>query len=503
MKTDLYVRWLLVVMILGISFGGLVYGYQLTFFILTGQVERIFGMLFIILLSVNTAFNLAGCYYYLKSYGLEGYERRELREFPPVAVVVPCRNEDPGMVDRNIASHKTLDYPKLAFYFLDNSTKPDYSRKYKDLCRKHGFQYRYVENPAKLKSYVMNKFFEDCREEYVLIFDSDERLFDSQLARDCMAELLVDGRLGFAQSSKRFAPGSVFANAVDVYYQFFYKFMQPVRSLTRSPMFCGSCGIVRKTAVTGIGGFPDSPTEDLAFAFKADLAGRGGAFISKCYAYGEPVDKFSTFLNQQWRYTIGNTWIVGEFFRNFSQMDMKKRFHYMSQTFGYVYLSYLFIFYALLTMLFVFYDVSTRSIYSNVILPEQAKTLAITYMIAIVMLTVIGARLYFGSFRLGLLAFFLNFGAAIIRARATIAALLGKRPKFVMSRQEDGRIGIIDALRHTIVETTFASVLLIFGLLSYMRSDPVSAFWLIWYSWLFFCAPLFIYSTDVGRVAPA
>mgnify|MGYP005849512087 CR=1 FL=1 len=484
--------------IMAVSIGGIIYSIYLLVFITTSLVERLLALAFLILVIVNSIFNAVGCYYYIRSYGLDRFEPKPLRGYPKVAILVPCRNEDPEMVKRNLRSLTAMDYPKDRFsiHLIDNSTTP--IREVEEECRKLGITYCFMENPKKLKSYVLNEYLKRVDEEYVAIFDADERLTDPSFLKESLAQLQANPEAGFVQTVKEFGPGSFFANAVNVYYLFFYKFMQPVRHFSRSTMFCGSCGIVRKSIVQKVGGFPHSPTEDLAFAFKADLAGNGGVFSFKRYAYGEPIENFTTFLSQQWRYTIGNIWMAYEYLANLTRLTPEKHLHYISQVCGYLYLSVLFIFYSLLALAFVAYDINIRSLNSHVLIPEHLKLVAVSYIIAIVLLVVVGGRLYFGSFRSGLLAFFLNFASAILRAKAIAVGFLRLPTRFVMTRQETRRTSLLDAVRLTLVETVFSVVLLVFAAISFLRSDVISAFWLFWYSWLFFCAFLFTYGTDVA-----
>jgi len=499
MDKDLAVRWALVFAIMAVSVGGIAYGAYLLVFITNSLVEKALAVLFLLLVSTNAVFNATGCYYYIRSYGRDRFVPRKLEGHPKVAVLVPCRNEDPEMVKRNLRSLTTIDYPKdnFSIHFLDNSSTP--MKSVETECGKLGITYVFMENPPKFKAYVLNEYLKRIEEEYIAIFDADEYLTDPAFLTESLAQLQADPEAGFVQTVKEFEPGSFFANAVNVYYLFFYKFMQPVRHLVRSPMFCGSCGIVRKSVVQKVGGFPFSPTEDLWFALKADLAGNGGVFAYKRYAYGAPIESFAEFLSQQWRYTIGNIWTFGEYFENLGKLTPEKHLHYISQVCGYLYLSVLFIFYALLSMAFVLYDMSERSMNGSLFMPLHLKLAAVSYIIAIVLLVVIGGRLYFGSFKLGLLAFFLNFASAFVRARAIVVGFLRIPVKFIITRQTGERLTVFGAVKRTWLETSFSLACFAFAALSFLRSDVVSAFWLFWYAWLFMCAFIFTLITDVKK----
>ncbi len=492
-------KHLLVATIVLTSIGGVLYGAYLLKDVLGTPVDKAIGTVFLFLLTVNAVFNISGCYYYLKSFGaIRGYKKPELKSTPPVAVVLPFRNEAPGIVERTLASLKNLEYPgKISYYVIDNSSKPD--AKVREFCKREKMIYKYLENPAKLKSYALNAALPEIKEEFLAIFDADDVLTDPNLLLDVMGHFDEDETLASVQTHKEYAPGGLFANTVNSYYSFFYKFIQPVRNLHKSGMFCGSVGVVRKSVVQKIDGFPASPTEDTAFSFYADLIGHGGIFVPKRYAYGEPIESFSTFVAQQWRYTVGNSWLIRTYLKNLFRIPLKKQLHYSTQVFSFMYLSYLFILYAVITLFFVITNLSVIVFYQSLVIPEMARFVALSYLIAVVGMTVVGAQLYFGSYKVGLMVLFINFSVAIKRAKAVIAAVFNLPTKFVMTRQHAHTLTHMEALKLTYIETTFAAILLFFSVLSFLSLDMIGGFWLFWYGWLFSSSIIFAYSTDVNR----
>ncbi|MEM4389732.1 MAG: glycosyltransferase [Candidatus Micrarchaeia archaeon] len=497
METPVWKRYALTFLITAISLAGVIYGSYLVLYVLTSPVEKGLGGIFVVLLAINAAFNIAGCYYYLASFQASRINIPPLRAFPRVAVVVPVRNEKFETVERTLRSLLALDWPKhrLAYYVVDNSDRPDSALA--RFCRRHGIRYTFIHNPVRLKSYALNKLLPSIKEEFIALFDADDVLINPAFLKENISFLLADPSLASVQTKKGYAPGSLFANTVNAYYSFFYNFVQPVRGADRSGMFCGSVGIVRKSAVEKVGGFPHSPTEDTAFSFLADLQGMGGAFNPRLYALGEPIESFATFLAQQWRYTIGNTRLIWTYLANITRIPLHKQLHYASQVFSFAYLSYLFIFYALLTLAFVLLNLSTTVFFSFKLMPEFAHFIALTYMAAILLMVVAGAKLYFGSYRLGLMVLFMNFSVALTRARAIAVALAGLPTRFVMTRQVPHSMRWTDALAETKWECALAGVLLLFAFLSFIRLDLIGGFWLFWYGWLFSSAPVLAWSTDV------
>jgi len=496
METPAWKRYGLTFLITAISLAGVGYGTYLVLYVLGSPIEKALGGFFVFLLAINAAFNIAGCYYYIASSSASKVRPPSARFFPRVAVVVPARNEKLETVERTLRSLLALDYPrgKLAYYAIDNSDVPD--ERLERFCRKHGIRYAYIHNPMKLKSYVLNKFLPEIKEEFIALFDADDALINPAFLKENIGFLLKEPSLASVQTKKEYAPGSLFANTVNAYYSFFYNFVQPVRGAHGCGMFCGSVGIIRKSAVERVGGFPHSPTEDTAFSFLADLKGMGGAFNPRTYALGEPIESFSTFLAQQWRYTIGNTWLIWTYLRSMARIPIKKQLHYASQVFSFMYLSYLFIFYALLTLAFVILNLSTTIFFSFQLIPEFTHFIALTYMVAIVLMVVAGAKLYYGSYRLGLMVLLMNFSVALTRARAIIVALAGLPTRFVMTRQAAHSVGVREAIARTKYESILSATLLLFALISFARLDLIGGFWLFWYGWMFSSAPVFAWSTD-------
>jgi hypothetical protein len=98
------------------------------------------------------------------------------------------------------------------------------------------------------------------------------------------------------------------------------------------------------------------------------------------------------------------------------------------------------------------------------------------------------------------MATLLNFSSAFVRTKAMIVGFLNFKPRFVMSRQVKTKRSLFEALKANFLETFYSFTLFLFSLLSFLRHDVVSAFWLFWYSTLFICSLIFSYSTEVKQL---
>jgi cellulose synthase/poly-beta-1,6-N-acetylglucosamine synthase-like glycosyltransferase len=491
-------RKLLVALLLLVSLGGVAFGLYLLSEVFVSPIDRLMGAVLVLLMGVNALFNLSGSYYFLRSFTVPRPRVVPLQRFPTVAVVVPFRYESPAIVKKTLEALFKLDYPraKITFYALDSSNRLD--EEFVRWCRARGVRHAYVQNPTRLKAWALNRFLPQLREQYVAFFDADDVLFDPSFLKENLGHLEADASLAAVQAQKEYAPSTPFGNLVNAYYTYFFKFIQPVRSAHKSAMFCGSAGILR-TAVLQKVGFPMSPTEDTAFSFAADLAGHGTLFVPKVYAHGAPITKFSDFLAQQWRYTAGNTRLVYDYLRNFLSMgSWRKRFHYATQVFSFAYLSYLFILYAVLTVAFVMLGLATPFLERSIVVADWVQWVSVSYTLAVVAVTLAGAKLYFGSYRLGIGVLFVNFSLSLMRAKAVLYALLGLPKGLVWHRHRYGSMTWRDALHLTRAETYFALVLFTFAALALARADLVSGFWLAWYGVFFSSSLAFALTTEAG-----
>lgn len=492
---------MLALSILGISFGA-----YLT--IITPTLyTKILAVLFLVSAIIATFFNMMGAMYFYRSYNVPVPEMRPLKSFPTVAMVVVSYNEPSEMVMETLENLKKVDYPrnKLNFYLLDDSADKEIIEKLATYCEKENVKFIHRDNREGFKAGALNNFLKECREEYIAIFDSDEILTDRSFLKETLS-CFTNDKIAFVQTSKRYAKGSLFAETVDSNFAFFSNFIQVSRSLDGMPMFAGSCGVIKRDILEKLGGFDHSLVEDAAFSLKADANGYGGVFIPKIYALGKPIENFTAFGAQQWRYNCGNTQLLPNYLVNINKFDLKRQFGYIAFIFGLHYLSVLLILFAILSSLIAFanlHDIEaiyyTLIVSKNLAIPITLKFQLELLNVATILTTLLGvlliSKIYFGSFKLGVQAYFLNFGVAFIRAKAAFAALSAKTSKFgVIKKTNLPSMPLQKALRLTWMETSFSSLLFIAGLVSLSNSDWASSFWLIWYSVLFMSPFYFAYS---------
>lgn len=501
MDRELLKRRLTLIAIAGLSFFSMGFA-VLVYLESPTDATRILSVMLFLLSAIAGYFNTAGAVYFLNEYYIKVETKRPAKR-PSVAVVIATYNEEPEMVENTITKLQTLDYPKekLSFYLLDDSTKEDIVKRLSKFCSARKIAYRHRTDRTGFKGGALNEFLKECDSEYIAIFDADEELVDNSFLMETLGHFEGNEKLAYVQTSKRFAKGSTFADSIDVAYSFFFNFVQPVRSSKGFSMFCGSCGVLNTRILKELGGFPDSVVEDAAYSLVVDSREYDGIYIRKAYALGKPIESFTAFGVQQWRYNFGNTKLFGLYLRNLFRIPLKKHFHYFIHIFGLHYLSIMLILFAVLTVMITYSDFrTTASRIANLMVPPQyslkmqIEVATMLSIFATLFSALIISKMYFNSFKHGFLVYLMNFGIAFVRAKAAVEALYKKYSRFhVLKKGDREKYSPLQALRMTFVESAFALMFFMFGIVQAWNSDLPGAFWLSWYGLLFSTSFLFTY----------
>lgn len=491
MDLELAKRWTLLLFNVTTAIFGIAYYFYLIALVFPSVFEKIIGILFLIIILISTFFSVGGSLYFLTSYNAnKKFKYKKPSALPSVSIVIPVYNEEPTMVENTLLSFSKINYPnnRLKCVMLDDSTNTKISSEMKRLAELYNYQYIKRENREGFKAGALNNYLKHSKEDLIAFFDSDDYLVDPNFLIETVG-YFENEKIAYVQTVKKTENKNFFSRGIDGCYLFFYNYIQPVRNLLGIPMYCGSCGIIRREALQKLGGFPDSLTEDTAFSFMANLNGLKGIFIPKVYALGRDIEKFSSFAKQQYRYTYGNIKLVGDYKKNFNKLSLTEHLHFVLQFLGFYYLSILLILSAVLTVLLMGYNLfSSGSGLVTMIArtPTSLDFLAIVSIIISVFGSLLTAKIYFGSVRVGLLTYLLNFSVSFIRANAVLSAATNKKADFVVAdKSKSVGAGIFEAMKKSKYELSFSLFLLIVAFINLFMHDVISMFWLSWYSFFF------------------
>lgn len=435
-------------------------------YVLISSSHSLPSILLALLILFTSFFAISGLAYFLKSRAIPA-GTSPASSFPAVAIVSVSYNEDPEKVRRSLSSLKKMEWGgPLNFYLLDDSSSPEIVSALSGICRSLGVNFVHRDGRRGYKGGALNDFLSGCREEFAVIFDSDERLENPGMLMECMGHF-QDPNVAFVQTGKATCAHGTFQEAMEETNSTFFDVVVPVNAAEGFAMFLGSCGIIRKSAWEKVK-FPEILVEDVGFAFRIIQANLEGRYVNRAYARGEPIRAFSQFRAKHARYIYGITQLIPFYLSVFPSIPLKRHFFYFVQIFGLHYLSAAQFLISIL-MLALLQGAGTS--------PEILAGCAFATFFPPVSVVLLGWLKGLPA-RTSLLAYFLNFSLIIPRMFSATKALLGLKTGFSPAKNSGGHAG--GFLIHNIPELLLA---LIFAYFSF----PLSAASLVlgWWALLY------------------
>ena len=502
-------RFITVALFSILSVAGIAFSIYL-FYVANSFYAYLLAAAFMILSLIAGFFNIYASMLYFKSYTYgKHFEKlkaglKPLSKFPSVAIAIPVFNEDPAMVEENVKSFKTLNYPKskLKFYLVDDSTDLEIRKRLEAVARRQKLIYLHRDERNGYKAGAINSMAKVSKEEFIAIFDSDETLINNRFLLDLLP-YFDNQKVSYVQTEKRYKKGTFFSESIDIFDAFFFNFIQPARALNNTAIFAGSCGLIRRSAFDNIGGFPEYVIEDTFFSFESDMHGWQSLYVPECYAKGRPVYTFTELAKQQWRYNYGDTQFMGYYFRRggYKKMSPLSNVEYFTHGFGLNYLSTILILFTVVSALIVFTSLPFAHVdFKSFILQNQwgvdLETLGFFAFTLSLLTPALLTRVYFGSWKKGFMVFLLNYALAFVRAKAAVSTLLKKNPAMKWNKHKNSLVTekkILTVLGNTKTEVAFGTAMFTLSLFALAQLNLAGGIWLFWYGILYFLAAFFLY----------
>ena len=233
--------------------------------------------------------------------------------WPTVDLFIPTYNEPLSVVQNTVLGALSIDYPldKLKIYILDDGRREEF-REFAEAC---GVGYITRDNNLHAKAGNLNHALSVTDGELLALFDSDHvptRAF-LQLT---IGWFLRDPRLSLVQTPHHFYSPDPFernlraGTTVPNEGQLFYGLIQDGNDLWNAAFFCGSCAVIRRSAVESIGGFAIATvTEDAHTALRLHRAGWNSAYLRLPLAAGLATERLAIHVGQRMRWARGMTQI--------------------------------------------------------------------------------------------------------------------------------------------------------------------------------------------------
>ena len=233
--------------------------------------------------------------------------------WPTVAVYIPTYNEPLEVVRDTVLAAQCIDYPrdKIKIYLLDDGSRREFAVFAQDVGV--GYITRTEHNHAKAGN--LNHAMKITQGELICVFDCDHvatRIF----LQATVGGFLKDPMLALVQTPHYFYSPDPFERNLSVGRNIpnegmlFYGPIQQGNDNWNATFFCGSCAVIRRSALEEIGGFAvETVTEDAHTALKMQRRGWKSAFVDIPLAAGLATERLVLHVIQRTRWARGMTQI--------------------------------------------------------------------------------------------------------------------------------------------------------------------------------------------------
>jgi cellulose synthase (UDP-forming) len=234
--------------------------------------------------------------------------------WPTVDVMVPTYNEPLEVVRYTVLAAQEIDWPqdKINVWLLDDGEREEF-RAFAEAAGVH-----YIARPQHNHAKAGNINYALARTSggLIAIFDSDHIPTRSFL-QVTAGWFLRDPKLGMLQTPHHFYSPDPFERNLGHFRQvpnegeLFYGIIQDTNDLWNATFFCGSCAVLRRTALDDVGGIAhETVTEDAHTSFRMHKVGWNTAYINLIQSAGLATESIGDHVKQRVRWARGMAQIL-------------------------------------------------------------------------------------------------------------------------------------------------------------------------------------------------
>ena len=229
--------------------------------------------------------------------------------WPAVDLLIPTYNEPLSVVRFTALAAMNIDWPadKLNVYILDDGKREEFRKFAEDA----GIGYMTRDDNKHAKAGNINRALERLDAPFVAIFDSDH-VPTRSFMQVTLGWFLRDRKLGMLQTPHHFYSPDPFERNLDQFRvipnegELFYGIVQDGNDFWNATFFCGSCAVLRRTALDEIGGIAvETVTEDAHTSLRMQMNGWNTAYINIPQAAGLATERLSGHVKQRIRWARG------------------------------------------------------------------------------------------------------------------------------------------------------------------------------------------------------
>jgi cellulose synthase catalytic subunit (UDP-forming) len=231
--------------------------------------------------------------------------------FPSVDIFIPTYNEAVEIVQRTVIGAQTIDYPNKTIYVLDDGHRPAI----RAMAERMGVTYLSRPDNQHAKAGNLNFALRHTGGELIAIFDADHVPVRGFLSKT--VGFFEDTRVALVQTAQHFFNPDPFernlklSGRIPPEQHFFYHVIQPGNDFWNSAFFCGSCAVVRRSALEIIGGFQmQTVTEDAHTSMELHARGFISVYVPTALAAGLATETYRAHVQQRMRWARGMAQIL-------------------------------------------------------------------------------------------------------------------------------------------------------------------------------------------------
>ncbi|CAA0090267.1 Cellulose synthase 1 [Zhongshania aliphaticivorans] len=230
-------------------------------------------------------------------------------EWPTVDVYIPSYNESLSVVADTVLAAQCLEYPadKLRVYLLDDGRRDAFAA----FAARAGVGYITRNDNQHAKAGNLNNALAQTDGDLVAVFDCDH-VPTCGFLQYTVGGFLKDENLSLLQTPHYFYSPDPFERNLAVgddvprESALFYGPVQQGNDFWNATFFCGSCAVIRRTALQDVEGFAvETVTEDAHTALKMQRKGWGTAYLGLPLAAGLATERLSVHIGQRARWARG------------------------------------------------------------------------------------------------------------------------------------------------------------------------------------------------------
>jgi len=233
----------------------------------------------------------------------------DTEQWPAVDLLIPTYNEPLSVVKYTALASMNIDWPadKLNVYLLDDGKREEFRK----FAEEAGIGYMTRDDNLHAKAGNINRALDRLHSPFVAVFDCDH-VPTRSFMQVTMGWFLRDSKLAMLQTPHHFYSPDPFERNLDQFRtipnegELFYGVVQDGNDFWNATFFCGSCAVLRRSALDEIGGIAvETVTEDAHTSLRMQMNGWNTAYINIPQAAGLATERLSGHIRQRIRWARG------------------------------------------------------------------------------------------------------------------------------------------------------------------------------------------------------